>query len=281
MKKILVCKKSKMHNIKIFLIFAITIIIMISLASTQHTDRGISTIIAKEKIAQLKKQVVDYTLASKITASNYGDYAEYAIDLNDDDDITNDWKIFYNDGTYVYLIAADYIPINKIPKESGIVGMEGNNYITYWNTYAGKEGMADISNEIAEQYMITAYKSEFPNDSTSNTKVTAALLDTDIWKYFAGGIEGASAVGAPTYEMFVASWNQKGYDKLVPDGVDSLGYFIELESNIGTHKVNLAESQGYNDALYFPHTSLFHDCGGYWIASPSGDTQRVYTRSWI
>ena len=42
-------------------------------------------------------------------ASHYGDYVEYNVDLNGDGDITNDWRIFYNNGENIFIIAADYV----------------------------------------------------------------------------------------------------------------------------------------------------------------------------
>ena len=42
-----------------------------------------------------------------------------------------------------------------------------------------------------------------------NMKAVLILLDTEVWNDFANGIEGAEAIGGPTLEMFIASWNEK------------------------------------------------------------------------
>ena len=59
-----------------------------------------------------------------ISPQYYGDYMDYPIDLGltttehtlvDGTVPKTDWRVFYKDDTYVYLIASDYIPTSKFP----------------------------------------------------------------------------------------------------------------------------------------------------------------------
>lgn len=67
---------------------------------------------AKEETRDLWK----IKLVQETASSNYGDYINYNVDLNDDGDITNDWRIFYDDGKNVFIIAANYLPNTKLPQ---------------------------------------------------------------------------------------------------------------------------------------------------------------------
>ena len=108
--------------------------------NTTYTDSNVSSKIASQLsqsnslggIANISNPKLDTTLASKIKPENYGDWAEYKVDLNDNGKYTDDWKIFYNDGKNVYLIAADYLDNSKIPEEAGMTTY--GKYNAYWET---------------------------------------------------------------------------------------------------------------------------------------------------
>lgn len=89
--------------------------------ATYQVTIGSRTIIFKEK-----------TLAEGINATNYGDYINYKVDLNDDGDTTNDWRIFYDDGENVFIIAADYLPNTKLPSETDMGTYTNYPYSAYW-----------------------------------------------------------------------------------------------------------------------------------------------------
>ena len=213
-------KKNK--HLKLFFIFFNTLLILLIVLNSIYFKKvNIIEGNINYRLTKEKKEIFDVSLAQKVTEQNYGDWAEYKVDLNDNGIYTDDWKIFYNDGTYVYLIAADYLDNSKIPNEAKMTAYDEHN--AYWdasNNFAGKNGMSDVTDETAEQFMLTKYKknAEYANVTDINSKATAVLLDTNIWKDFALGFEGSFAYGSPTVEMWVASWNQKGYTNL-KDGV--------------------------------------------------------------
>ena len=239
--------------------------------------------------------VLDTNLAKQIKPVNYGDWAQYAVDLNDNETYTDDWKIFYNDGTTVYLIAADYLDNTKIPEEASMT--TSGAYNAYWNeadNFSNKTGMADVATNVANQFMLKKYKNnEIYSEATDiNSKATAILLDTNIWKDFALGFEGSFAYGSPTIEMWVASWNQKGYGKLYDDvlnekfsynhsicgftkNTNGYGYRTGKIETIMEDVINVSSDAGYNDELYFPHTDKLDTSEKYWIASPTYREEKV------
>ena len=223
---------------------------------------GSRTIIFREK-----------TLVEEIASTNYGDYINYNVDLNDDGDITNDWRIFYGDGKNVFIIAADYLPNTKLPYTADIKAYSEQTYSAYWPSKNNltKLGSSAISETVANKYMLS-WKNTYPESTNDNIKVVADLLDTEIWKDFAVGVSGAEAIGTPTLEMFMASWNANGYPTLYCNNSTSIGYYVgnkDKPENIG---VAIGTDGSRDGSLYFPHTDYFEDCYGYWLASPSAYT---------
>ena len=214
---------------------------------------------------------------------SYGDYVDYPIDLNGDGNTTNDWRIFYNNGTNIFIIAAEYVKSdseyldlataeiyassNSNPDD--IYSLSWNNNGVTFNTHAGGNSVIDA--EIANLFMYNNYYNKYLSSVYINVRATASLLDTLAWDGFVDNSGLADyAIGGPTLEMWVASYNAKGYLPLYTNINDS-GYYIgnsegttsllyELENN---------ENTGYNDTLYVPYQGKINNCQGYWLASPS------------
>ena len=135
----------------------------------------------------------------------------------------------------------------------------------------------------------------------TNSRCVSSLQCTMNWRPF---IDESSkkayaekAIGGPTLEMWVASWNQKyGDEKKLYVGEsksDGSGYNIGTSSASTSTSISLSSDSGYSDTLYFPHKNenqnldLFNDgknwdnngskaegednasCSAYWLASPS------------
>ena len=60
------------------------------------------------------------TAANEITSEDYGKYVNYNVDYDNDRTVSDDWRIFYNDGNNVYLISSDYVALEEY--ESAISG---------------------------------------------------------------------------------------------------------------------------------------------------------------
>ena len=268
----------------------ITIIVLLILAgvtiATLTGENGILTRAndAKEKTEQAAKDekqditeteniIDDYIpLTKKIKSENYGDYINYNVDLNDDGITTNDWKIFYNSGSNIFIIASEYLSNHKLPQSTDMEVY--SMYSVYWPTpeHLTKAGAESISEIISNKYMLS-WKNHFSKSTNDNIKAVASLLDTNTWRNFASGISGAEAVGCPTIEMYIASWNAKGYTKLYCDNFTSTGYYIGTNINSTLDGIDISSDiQGYADSLYYPHSTPYNNCSGYWIASPSNSS---------
>ena len=205
-------------------------------------------------------------------ASHYGDYVEYSIDLNEDGNITNDWRIFYNDGEHIFIIAADYVKNTSSYLNNTGTGMSTYSaYGLYWNSAPGSAQSVSQAS-LFGQTLWADYSTNL------NGICVSILLNTSNWTGFIDGTYGEYAVGGPTVEMWVASYNAKGYTPLYCNNTDSEGYFIGNTDTPTTTYYYLDEdaNTGYGDTLYFPHQEAVSNCYGYWLASPSAvSTDRV------
>lgn len=206
------------------------------------------------------------SFSSLITPKNYGDKVEYNANG------ISDWKIFYNDGNNVFLIASDYLNNTKVPADLGIIG-EGIYKVSWKESiYNGAE---DIKPNVAHKYMLKC----FSNNKYSMRNVSS-LMDTEKWNIFVDSNVADSAIGSPTIEMFCNSWNQKGHIKLYCNNTDERGYYIGINNIPPTTTCDISNDIGYNDKLYFPHQELTEDeCWGYLLASTvatdSGNVMRI------
>ena len=142
--------------------------------------------------------------ASDITADDYGGIVTNYAPSNGS---TGNWQIFHSDGENIYLIAQDYVQNIYVPAGKGGTGIAkyGNYGVGFTNVVNGYTGSVDINSELAEKWL-----SQYTYTSvTMNMKTTAYLLDTDVWSEFKDNNYAEYAIGGPTLEMFVASYNTK------------------------------------------------------------------------
>ena len=202
-----------------------------------------------KQIATLKQEWKD------ISKNNYGDYVNYPIDLNKDGNTTNDWKIFYKDNNgYVYLIANNNQNLyTDILTLAGMQESTQNKYCVYWKNIPQY-------NEITD-FVKTRYKMGWNKSKTNpNIKSVSQLLNTNNWKNLVNTNYAIDAIGAPTVEMWVESWNEKGYKKLYYNNNGDTGYCVgDVEAPTTMH----IEGLSTEDTLYFP------DYLAYWLASPA------------
>ena len=195
-------------------------------------------------------------------ASHYGDYVEYSIDLNEDGNTTNDWRIFYNDGEHIFIIAADYVANTSSYLNNAGTGM--STYSAYGLYWIPAPSTAQDTSQAAlfGQTLWTDYS------TNENARCVSTLLNTNNWTGFVDSTYGEYAIGGPTVEMWVASYNAKGYTPLYCNNTNSTGYYIGNTDTPTTTYYELDEDAktGYGDTLYFPHQEAVSD---YWLASPS------------
>ena len=112
-------------------------------------------------------------LVDIITRDDYGKSTNYSVTV--DGQTLNNWKVFLNDGSNVYIIYGDYLPSSLAPAYSRIK-----------RTGLYTVCMNDV-NGYASEYFVNY------------------LSNTTLWTPFASSISGATAVGGPSAEQLFAS----------------------------------------------------------------------------
>ena len=216
-----------------------------------------------------------------ITAENYGDKVAYSAGG------VNDWKIFYKDENYVYIITSDYLNNVNLPTGLNMSTYENYPYSAYWSSVSNftSIGASDITTAVADKYGLSWLKNN-AGLTNNNAKATADLLNVSAWTAkFGNASKGIEAIGGPTLEMWVKSWNEKSTIQLKTEN-SVRGYFVgptttgslsevadEYDSAKGGYMVKVSnDTKLYKEeSLYFPHVSTYGNCVAYWLASPSTD----------
>ena len=189
-----------------------------------------------------------------------GDTVNYTTTMNG---VTLDnWKVFYLDGDYTTLIFGDYLPNAAIDttqtvfsnlRKFGTYGIYANN-----NRIELLDAMTIKSNWTS---LLTGTINETPINYVGTT-------DTNIW-----------AIGSPTIDLWVNSWNTKypadtiytaTTSTAMSDGLN--GYYVGTTENPTTLYLDyqvMQAKEGYNNTLYYPHQEGVDNCYGYRLISPS------------
>lgn len=195
------------------------------------------------------KKAIDYpTLATETTSANYGNYVNYNIDYDDDGDTSEDWRVFYNDGEKIYLIASDYVYLSEYSS-----GYGGYASLSLWRL----------------GYTI-------PNDAIDfllNPDNWSSLIDTEsnVAEY---------AYGTPDIELYAKSWNSVYPDDLIIVNKTDDGVTIDGMSDSGYY----SPSNSASDLYYLSKGDPPYGLTQYmWIASKiDGATNLLKTTNgWI
>lgn len=299
---------------------------LITLAKKAKENMELAQIQEQEELNQLYEQLYNGGGSSgglepagqEIKEDNYGEYVDYGLDINNDGDTTNDWKIFYtNDDGRIFLIAADYVPATCEALQTAIdanhanMSMDGN-YKYYWTSnsvpnYDCNDGHNKTLNQDKEQcsfpelfmpstefctsdnhYYCSDYVGNDGAGGYEHARCASALQCKENWSSFVTQSTKSDcadyAIGGPTIEMWVASWNKvhgtdtevegkKGmtlYTRGIVYEDGHTGYYIGTQSECSNQSFDLSKCEGYNDSLYFLDKSN-SKCVCYWLASPSAD----------
>lgn len=236
--------------------------------------------------------------------SFYGEYVDYDKDLgikldsnlqtdsNSQSDLNYDWKIFYQDEDTVYIIAKDYVRWSTITNQETLNNSpaSGNPYALTWNNSIPKNGVNDIfysdnekTTKLANKYL-SGWKNIINNNNITtnendNAKITALLMDTNIWESLTNN-SNLYAIGCPTIEMWVNSWNDiyENQQIYLSNDINGIGYNIGSENNTDISYTIDNNWNGFNDKMYFPHDNIVSGCEGYCIASPSSVSDKKLIR---
>ena len=114
-------------------------------------------------------------------------------------------------------------------------------------------------------------------------KCVSTFLNTSNWTNFVNTEYADYAIGGPTLEMWVSSWNTVyPNDKLYCNHTDEHGYYVGISNNPqekGIERDVMQSKTGFTNKLYYPHIcGSEEDTGGYWLASITGTYASNLTR---
>ena len=186
-----------------------------------------------------------------------GDTFNYTTTLNGQ--TLNNWKVFYVDGDYTYIILDDYLPNAYI---SDSVKTTHNLYTS--NTYGVR---AIYSREDLLNAMATKANWDRLLTGTINGHAVNETRTANVW-----------AMGSPTVDLWVNSWNATYLSDTLyiryieTEDIDNInlnttGYAIGYSANPTTNSISNMPNR--NDTLYFPRNNTVDNCYGYWLASLS------------
>ena len=180
----------------------------------------------------------------------------------------NKWKIYHSDGKNIYLIADNYITAEYIPSKDGATMTAStsrtNAYYfenTLLNKYTGAASITDTNITPWLSYLKSSYGGS--DNTNKNMKATAYLLDTEIWKGFKNSTKAKYAIGAPTLDMFVASYNTR-FAKQIEIIAQETGYKLKFTDE-DLDEYQLLCTNEYLTA-YYRKNDYVDDM---WLASPS------------
>ena len=178
----------------------------------------------------------------------------------------NDWRIFYSDGTHIFLITGDYVKTTETDRINSNTGMTKSNYCAYWSLVPSFQ---TVDSEVLTRFKATEYTLQ---SGITNSKCVSTLLNSNNWSsYKDSGNKAEKAIGSPTVEMWMDSWNKRyPSDKLYCNNTNTNGYYVGTSSSPTSTSINNGAKEGYKNKLYYPHTSIYNNTTyGYWLASPS------------
>lgn len=243
----------------------VSIIILISMLFTL-TGCGNNEIVEHNNNEDKKTSLFEKEV--KITAQNYGDKINYSANGIDD------WKIFYNDGENIFIITSSLIPNSKVQDSIGLESRRSQylgNYNVIWDSdspeFTKYSGANSINKDLAKKYQLE-WIDRHSEDTNLNMNVIASLFDTNNWSAFVDSNYAESAIGSPTLEMFVKSWNEKYPNRKLYYSDGEYGYYIGEQENPTTNGIyNIEELE--QDKLYNIVPEQFSDDGmGFTLASP-------------
>ena len=190
------------------------------------------------------------------------------------------WKIFYSDGNNIYLIADDYVERRYLPAGTNNKGNITVNRPTSGDylrsAYFGNSLREDYSTGTARiidtkiKALNNSYFEQKFTSTKNNMKSVAYMLDTNAWEGFKDSNGNADyAIGGPTVEMLINSYNQKYNTKYKAKASSAKGYQISTNNGISWKGYTDLSSEYLNleDSLYVIKSES--NALAMWLASPS------------
>ncbi len=208
-----------------------------------------------------------------------GKYVDIGLDTNGDREV-NDWEIFYVNEDRIFLIAADYVPNEKL-KEWGVTK---------------SENFDSVNDDLLNTLMFGKYKLK-EHQEIENSKATLQMLDKEAWD----GIKEKATekdkidfvVGGPTLGMWCEAWNEAidgntDFNKINVGSFDEYGFNLSMNGeetevclvinmtlkdfgeSLKRGDLAMLSKLGEEEKTFFPRVPASNSdkLGGYWLASP-------------
>lgn len=237
-----------------------------------------------ERVSNAVTKILPFTAADIASSSNVVDY--FGAKITGHNCAANSsgigWKMYYADHSNIYLIADNYIPSNLAPRtNSGYTVVTGStNYsLSFGNVakdYAGSSAITDPRlKRLNSSYYELLASHNVSNTTKDNIKATAYLLDSSKWMASFGSTKVEYAIGAPTLELLLKSYNQKYGSNFIARAhlTTRIGYLVSSD-NGNSFGEGFTMTKG-NGLYWLSDTSK---AAWDWIASPSyrEDTTSLY-----
>ena len=192
-------------------------------------------------------------LGSLITPDNYGDTIDYTVTVNGT--TYNNWRIYYHNEEYVYLIAGDKV----------------GHYKDFGNVNALGVPIEELTTdelELYDKFRVGDYKKVDITEKFTYSALGIAYLIRN-YSTFANFIDYGNnvvgAIGGPPVELLSAGWNAKGYSPTLTPVITNTNLGYLMNSSLAPELTN--------DGLYIPET------GFCWTTSPIGNSNTGVLRA--
>ena len=296
-------KKSEKGSITIFvltamLLFLVVIVGVFVLYSNKVSDqqRAVSRIqnqYSVDNIDQVyeREEAEDVGIkASDISnAENKEEY--YGLKLKGYDCENNagvdSWEIFYADENNIYILAENYMEYDYIPYSTSNGQATSNKPATGTGMYSRAASFVNVIGDYpnGSSHILDSKIKSLNNDyfntkgfesANNNMKAIAYMLDTIAWSGFAGE-QAEYAIGGPTVEMILDSYNQKYGEQYAAEAKNAYGYKVSKDGT--TWSDGISRMFKTSDPLYVINSTS--TASGMWLASTSAvDGNRILRIHW-
>ena len=186
---------------------------------------------------------------------------------NEEIDNKINWQIFNSSENEIFLISSDYIIYDQIPesKDGTKINVENEEYkLFFTDIVKNYKSENEVSNEEIKKLNKQLY--EQVNSNLPNMKVVNYLVNPEVWKKFCNEKYAEYAIGVPTFEMFIDSYNRKYKTNYITSSTTK-GYQVSIDE--GTTFVDYCVDRmiiNKDDDLYCVNNGK---TTGMWLASPS------------
>ena len=218
---------------------------------------------------------------SEVTPEEVNALIGETVDYEDKSDGKVDaWRVFYASETELFLISSNTISSSEaFGGSSGIPLQQKTTNKKYIDATNTKIVIDDVYGAKYNETYNSKWYAYGMTDMNNRSKATAYLCDSNNWKEYVGenAPSGTYAVGGPTKELLVLSWNQavdnegekapKTKAKWQEGDVVQDGYLYNKPEALYTGNpisTSILPDTINGKGLYNPGTS-------YWLASPSSD----------